>query len=105
VLGSLFGSKRNEMVGSWRKLYNEELHNLYSSVVIIRMVKSMGQKRNAHRILVGKPEGKRQRCRSADNIKMDLTDVGWGDMDWIDVAWNRYQWRARVKTVMNFRVA
>jgi hypothetical protein len=83
----LFGQKRNEIIGGWRKLHNEELHNLYSSPNIIRMNKSrrmrwagpearMGDPRNAYRILVGKPEGERRlgrrRRRWEDNIKMDL---------------------------------
>jgi hypothetical protein len=70
VLRRIFGPKRDEVTGGWRKLFNEELHNLYSSRSIIRMIKSrkiiwaghvarMGEKRNAYRILVGKPEGKR----------------------------------------------
>jgi hypothetical protein len=70
VLTRIFGSKRDEVTGSWRKLCNEEFHNLYSPSSIIRMNKSrrmkgarhvarMGEKRNAYRILVGKPEGKR----------------------------------------------
>jgi hypothetical protein len=87
VLKRIFGPKRDEVTGGWRKLHNEELHNLYSSPSIIRMVKSrrmrlaghvsgMGEKRNAYRILVGNPEGKRPlgrtRRRWVDDIKMDL---------------------------------
>jgi hypothetical protein len=68
----------------------------------------MGEKRNAYRILVGVPEGKRPlrrpRCRCMDNIKMDLREIGWDGMDWIDLAQNRNQWRALVNTVMNLRV-
>jgi hypothetical protein len=68
----------------------------------------MGEKRNAYRILVGKPEGKRQlgrpRRRWEDNIRMDLREIGWSGMDWINVAQDRDQWRALVNTVMNRRV-
>jgi hypothetical protein len=68
----------------------------------------MGEKRNAYRILVGKPEGKRSlgrpRRKWEDNIKMDLREIGWGGMDWIDVAQDREQWRALLNTVMNLRV-
>jgi hypothetical protein len=65
----------------------------------------MGEKRNACRILVGKPEGKRplgrRRHRWKDNIRMYLREIGSGGMDWIDVAQDRDQWRALVNTVMN----
>jgi hypothetical protein len=68
----------------------------------------MGQTRNAYRILVGKPEGKRPlgrpRRRCGDNIKMDLTEIGWDGVDWIELAQGRDQWRALVNTVMNLRV-
>jgi hypothetical protein len=63
----------------------------------------MGANRNAYRILVGKPDGRRRR-RWVDSIKMDLREIGWGGMDWIDLAHDRDQWRALVNTVMNLRV-
>jgi hypothetical protein len=71
-------------------------------------VARMGEKRNAHGILVGNREGKRPlgrpRRRSVDNIKMDLREIRWGGMDWIDLAQDRDQWRAHVNMVMNLRV-
>jgi hypothetical protein len=86
-LRKIFGPKRDEETGGWRKLHNEKFHNLYSSKSIIRVIKSrrrrwaghvarMGEKGNAYRIFVGEPEGKirlgRRRRRWVDNIKMDL---------------------------------
>jgi hypothetical protein len=66
------------------------------------------EKRNAYRILVGKPEEKRPlerpRRRCVDNIEMDLREVGWDDIDWIDLAQNRDQWRALVNMILNLRV-
>jgi hypothetical protein len=68
----------------------------------------MGEKRNAYRLLVGKPEGKRPLGRSrrmwVDNIMMDLGEVGWGDVDWIGLAQDRNRWRALVKVIMNLLV-
>jgi hypothetical protein len=68
----------------------------------------MGETRNAYRILVGKPEGKRPlgrpRRRWVDNIKMDLEETGWDGREWIKLALDRDQWRALVNTVMNLRV-
>ncbi|KAJ4438444.1 hypothetical protein ANN_14389 [Periplaneta americana] len=92
VLRKIFGTKRDEVTGEWRKLHNAELHALYTSPDIIRNVKSrclrwaghvahMGESRNAYRVLVGRPEGKRSlgrpRRRWEDNIKMDLREVGY----------------------------
>jgi hypothetical protein len=91
ALKTLFGPKNAEVMGSWRKLHNEELHNLYSSTNMIRMIKSkrmrwagnvahMREKMNAYRILIGKPLG-RPRHRCEDNIKLDIRKIGCGGMD------------------------
>jgi hypothetical protein len=67
-----------------------------------------GNKRNAYRISVGKPEGRRPlgrpRRRWMDNIKMDLREIGWDGMDWINLAEDRDKWKALVNTVINLRV-
>jgi hypothetical protein len=119
VLRRIFGLKRDEVMGEWRKLHNEELCDFYSSPSIIRIIKSrrmrwaghvarMGAKRNMYRLLVGKPEGKRllrrPRHRWVDNFGMDLGEVGWGDVDWIGLARYRNRWRALVNLVMNLRI-
>jgi hypothetical protein len=113
-----FGPGRDEVTRDWRKLHNEELHNLYSSPYIIRIIKSkrmrwagrvaqMGETRNAYRILVEGPEGKRSlgrpRRRWVDNIKMDLREIEWDGRDWIELAQDRDHWRVLVNTVINFR--
>jgi hypothetical protein len=118
VLRRIFRPKRDEVTGGWRKLHNEELHNLYSSPSIIRMIKSRTMKwagdivrmenRSAYTIFAEKPEGKRlpgrPRRRRVDNIKMVTGEMGWGCVDWIDLAQNKDQCRALANTVMNLRV-
>jgi hypothetical protein len=89
---------------------------LYSSPSIIKIIKyrriiwaehvaRMGEKTNAYKLLVGKPEGKRPlrrpRCRWVVNIRMDLVEVGWGDVNWIGLAQDRDRWRALVNSVSN----
>ena len=119
VLRKIFWVKEDEITGELRKLHNYELNALYSSPNIIRSLKSrrlrwaghvarMEQSRNAYRVLVGKPEGKRPlgrlRRRWEDNIRMDLREVGCDPGEWIDLAEDRDQWRAYVRAVMNPRV-
>ena len=118
VLRRVFGPKRDEITGKWRKLHNEELSDLYSLPNIVRVVISrmrwagdvarMGEGRGVHRVLVRKPEGKRPlgrpRRRWEDNIKMDLQEVGRGCGDWMELVHDRDRWRALVGTVRNLRV-
>jgi hypothetical protein len=106
VLRRIFGPKRDEVTGEWRKLHSGELHNLYSSPDIIRQIKSrgmrwvghvarMGKRRNVYRVLVGKPEGKRPlqrpKCKQKNELKMDLSETGWG-------VWSGFTW-LRIGTV------
>ena len=118
VLRRIFGPRRDEVTGDWRKLHNEEINVLYSSPNIVWVIKSrrmrwaghvarMGEK-GVYRVLVGKPEGKRPlgrpRRRWVDNIRMDLQEVGCGQVDWIGLVQDRDRWRTLVSAVMNLRV-
>jgi len=119
VVRRIFGPKRDEVTGEWRKLHKEELNNLDSSPNIVRVIKSrkmrraghvarMGEGRVVYRVLVGKPEGRRPmgrpRRRWEDNIRMDLREVGCGCVDCMELAQDRDRWRALVSVVMNLRV-
>jgi len=119
VLRRIFGLKREEVAGGWRRLHNEELHNLYFLPNKIRVIKSrklrwagreaaVGRMRNVYKILVWKQEGKRPlgrpRCRWEDNIRMDLREVLWEGVDWVHLTQDMDHWGAVVNTVMNLRV-
>jgi hypothetical protein len=114
VLRRIFGPKRDEVMGVCRKLHNEELCDLYSSLSIIRIIKSrrmrwvghvarMEEKRNTYMLLVGKPERKRPEGRSRCGW-MDLGEVGWDDVDWIGLAQDRNRLRTLVNSVLNLQV-
>ena len=96
VLRRIFGSKRDEVTGEWKKLYNEKLNDLYCSPNSIQLIKSrgmrwagyvarVGERRGVYRVVVWKPEGKRPlgmpRRRWENNVKLDFQEVRFGDMD------------------------
>jgi hypothetical protein len=119
VKRKLFEPKRDELTGEWRKVLNADLHNLYLSPNIISQITSrqmrwaghvarMGKYREVYKVLVGKPEGKRPlrrpRLRWEDGIRMDLREIGLGDVDLIRLAEDVDWWRAVVNAVMKLRV-
>jgi hypothetical protein len=110
---------RDEVMGERSKLHSGELHNLYLSLNIVRVIKSrgmrwvghvacMGEERKMYSILVGKPIGKRPlrrlRCKWGDGIRMDFGQTGWEDVEWIHVAQDRDWWWAVVNMAMNLQV-
>jgi hypothetical protein len=116
VLRRIFGPKRDEIKGEWRKMHNGELHNLYSSPDVIRQMKSrrmrwaghvarMIEERKVYSVLVGKPEGERPLERPRRRWdKMDIREIGMGGVEWIHLAQDRDRWRAVLNAVMNLRV-
>jgi hypothetical protein len=119
VLRRIYGPKREED-GSWRKLHNDELHNLYSSPNVVRVIKSrrmrwaghvasMGEGRGVYRFFFVRPEGQRPlgrpRRRWEDNIKLDLREIGIDGVNWIQLDQDRVQWWAFVNTLVNLRVS
>ena len=119
VLRRIFGPRRDEVTGEWRRLHNKELNDLYPSPNIVQVIKwrrmrwaghvaRMGEERELYMVLVEKPEGRRPlgrpRRRCVDNIRMDLQEVGCVYMDCIGLAQDRDRWRTLVSAVMNLRV-
>jgi hypothetical protein len=103
VLRRIFGPKRDEVTGKWRKLHSEELNDLYCSSNIVRVIKWRRQmnracsmyreRRGVYRVLVGKPEGRRPvgrpKRRWEDSIKMDLQEMECEGMDWFELLQDR----------------
>jgi len=116
VLRRKSGPEREEMAGGCRRLHDEELHNLYSSPDIIRVVKSrrmrwvgrearMAEMRKSTKFWLENLKGRENSSRIwEDNIKMDLKEIRWEDVDWMHVDQDRDRWRILVNTVMKLRV-
>ena len=119
VLRGLFGPRRDEVTGGWRRLHNEELNDLYSSPNIVRVIKwrrmrwaghvaCKDEERGVYRALLWKPEGRRPlgrtRHRWVDSIRMDFQEVLFRYMSWIGLAQDRDRWRTLVSAVMDLRV-
>ena len=118
VLRRIFGPRRIDVTGEWRKLHNEELNDIYSSSNIVQVIKSrrmrwaghvacVGDSKAVYRVVMGRSEGKRPlgrpRRRWVDNIKMNIQEVGWVGVDWLELTQDRYRWRALVNVVRNIR--
>ena len=117
MLRKIFGPKREEVTGEWRRLHSEKINDLHFLLNIIQVIKSIrmrlvrandmvGERRSAYRILVGKPEVKgtlgRPRCRLEDCNKINLCDVVWeGGMDWVVLAQDRDRWWTLGIALMN----
>jgi hypothetical protein len=116
MLRRIFVPKRNEVTWGWRKLYNKGLHDLYSSLSIITMIKWrrmrwaihvawLGEKRSTYRLLVGKPEWRiplgRRRRRWVDINKINHGNTGWEVISWTGLAQDKEKWRALVNAVMS----
>jgi hypothetical protein len=118
VIRRIFGPKRDEVTGEWRKLRREELHISYSSPDIIRHIKSrtvswvghvacMGEERKLYTVLVGNSEGKKSFGRPGrrweDGIRIDLRETCWGSVEWIRLAQDRGRWRSVVNMAPNLK--
>jgi hypothetical protein len=118
VLMRMFELNRNEVTGGWRQLHNRELRDSYSSLSMIRMIKSSrmrwaghvarwGNKRNRCMLLVGKPERNRllgrPKCGWVDNNEMDVAEVEWGGVGCIGMAWDKDNLRGLANAIMNLR--